>query len=85
MIKLMRGGILPVILSVLLFSCETFTEALASISTSLSSLSSSDSGTAGRSDPGRRADPDAANWDIDALDTARDAEYLTGLEKDVVL
>jgi uncharacterized protein YkwD len=32
-----------------------------------------------------RADPDAENWDIDALDTAKDADYLTGIEKDVVL
>jgi uncharacterized protein YkwD len=35
--------------------------------------------------PDDRADPDAGNWDIDALDTGRDAEYLTGLEKDVLL
>jgi uncharacterized protein YkwD len=81
----MRSGILLAAVNVLLFSCETFTGALASISTSLSNLSASDAGTAGSSDPGRRADPDAAHWDIDALDTARDAEYLTGLEKDVVL
>jgi hypothetical protein len=32
-----------------------------------------------------RSDPDAENWDIDALDTAKDADYLTGIEKDVVL
>jgi len=32
-----------------------------------------------------REDPDAANWDIAALDTAANADYLTGLEKDVVL
>jgi len=32
-----------------------------------------------------REDPDAANWDISALDTAANADYLTGLEKDVVL
>ena len=32
-----------------------------------------------------RADPDAANWDIAALDTAANASYLTGLEKDVIL
>jgi uncharacterized protein YkwD len=35
--------------------------------------------------PDVRADPDAENWDIDALDTGRDAEYLSGLEKDVLL
>jgi uncharacterized protein YkwD len=33
----------------------------------------------------RRADPDAANWDIEKLDTARDAEYLLPVEKDVIL
>jgi len=32
-----------------------------------------------------RADPDAASWDIEALDTAKDVDYLTGVEKDVVL
>jgi uncharacterized protein YkwD len=32
-----------------------------------------------------RADPDAANWDIAALDTARDANYLSPVEKDVIL
>ncbi|MDR2951739.1 MAG: caspase family protein [Treponema sp.] len=32
-----------------------------------------------------RADPDAANWDIAALDTARNADYLSPVEKDVVL
>jgi uncharacterized protein YkwD len=33
----------------------------------------------------RRADPDAANWDIAVLDTAADVDYLTPVEKDVVL
>ena len=32
-----------------------------------------------------RADPDAANWDIALLDTAKDAGYLSPIEKDVVL
>jgi uncharacterized protein YkwD len=32
-----------------------------------------------------RADPDAENWDIAALDTARNADYLTPVEKDVIL
>ena len=36
-------------------------------------------------DPARRGDPDAANWDIAALDTAADANDLTGIEKDVIL
>jgi uncharacterized protein YkwD len=34
---------------------------------------------------GRRADPDAANWNIATLDTAANANYLTDIEKDVVL
>jgi len=33
----------------------------------------------------RRGDPDAANWNIDILDTAKDAAYLSPIEKDVVL
>ena len=33
----------------------------------------------------RRADPDSANWDIANLDTAADAEYLSSIEKDIVL
>lgn len=80
--------------SVLLASCETFSEALSSISSSLSGSSSSgssgsssggSSSTSIRSDPNRRAAQDTANWDIAALDTAKDADYLTGLEKDVIL
>jgi uncharacterized protein YkwD len=75
---------------ILLTSCETFSEALSSLSSSLSnSLSSgsadTSSGTAIRTDPNRRASQDTTNWDIVALDTAKDADYLTGLEKDVIL
>lgn len=32
-----------------------------------------------------RNDPDAKNWDIATLDTAKDASWLTGIEKDVML
>ena len=32
-----------------------------------------------------RGDPDAANWNIAVLDTAANADYLTGIEKDVIL
>ena len=38
-----------------------------------------------RNDPNRRSDPDASNWDIAALDTAADVDYLTAIEKDVIL
>ncbi|MDR1047588.1 MAG: hypothetical protein LBL64_07420 [Treponema sp.] len=33
----------------------------------------------------RRADPDAAHWDIGRLDTAGNADYLSPLEKDIIL
>jgi hypothetical protein len=33
----------------------------------------------------QRANADAANWDIAKLDTARDAAYLSAIEKDVIL
>ncbi|GHU08313.1 hypothetical protein FACS1894151_04010 [Spirochaetia bacterium] len=32
-----------------------------------------------------RAEPDAANWPIDTLDTAKDAPYLSAMEKDIML
>jgi len=38
-----------------------------------------------KNDPGIRAVQDAANWDIPFLDTAANVDYLTGLEKDVIL
>ena len=38
-----------------------------------------------QNDPNRRANPDSANWDIAVLDTAADVNYLTGIEKDVIL
>jgi uncharacterized protein YkwD len=37
------------------------------------------------SPPSRRADPDAAHWDIERLDTAANAGYLSPVEKDVIL
>ena len=33
----------------------------------------------------RRGDQDTVNWNIDILDTAKDAEYLSPIEKDVIL
>ena len=38
-----------------------------------------------QSNPDGRDDPDAANWDISALDTAAEADYLSPAEKDVIL
>jgi uncharacterized protein YkwD len=37
------------------------------------------------SPPSRRADPDAARWDIERLDTAGNVDYLSPVEKDVIL
>jgi uncharacterized protein YkwD len=33
----------------------------------------------------RRADPDAQNWNTAALDTAKNADWLSGIEKDIML
>ena len=38
-----------------------------------------------QNDLNRRSDPDAANWNIAALDTAANVDYLTVIEKDVIL
>jgi uncharacterized protein YkwD len=40
---------------------------------------------AGRGSMAGRADPDAANWNLALLDTAKDADYLSAIEKDVIL
>jgi len=69
------GKVFLVGLSVLLFSCSTIQGILGNSTPSATS----------RNDPNRRADPDAANWDIATLDTAADVDYLTGIEKDVIL
>jgi uncharacterized protein YkwD len=71
-------------------SCETIGINLGDIFTPSQSNSSSgsQSGTplsSNRNDPNRRGDPDAANWDITALDAAADIDYLSGVEKDVIL
>jgi uncharacterized protein YkwD len=60
-------------LSVSLASCE-------SLQAFFDSLSGGASASADR-----RGDADGANWDIAALDTALDADYLSGIEKDVIL
>jgi uncharacterized protein YkwD len=81
-------GVLVVVINILFFSCETISGALSSLSKPAASGSANTGsggapGTAIKTD--RRGDPDAAHWDIAALDTAQDAEYLTGIEKDIVL
>jgi hypothetical protein len=89
--KFKQMGIM-VAISFVLVSCESLQAALDSMGESISNTTGVVSGGGGgtplssaRFDPDKRADPDAANWDIAALDTAKDADYLTGVEKDVVL
>ena len=80
-------------LSVLLLSCETIQKFFDTIGNSVSEVSGGNTNSQGnstplsssRNDPNRRADPDAANWDIKTLDTAANVDYLTGIEKDVIL
>jgi uncharacterized protein YkwD len=75
-------------------SCETLGINISEIFTQTQSNSTNGSqGNSGTplnsnqssSNTNRRADPDAANWDIIALDTAADLDYLTAIEKDVIL
>lgn len=78
------------VFSLLFYSCETLGINLGEIFPPSQSNPSggSQSGTLlspARDDPNRRGDPDSANWDISILDTAADVDYLTGVEKDVIL
>ncbi|MDR1024140.1 MAG: hypothetical protein LBL56_00300, partial [Treponema sp.] len=73
-----------------LASCETLGINLDDIFTSSQSNSSakSQSGASvspGQNNPNRRGNPDTANWDIPALDTAAEVDYLSPAEKDVIL
>jgi uncharacterized protein YkwD len=85
------------VFSIIFLSCETLginLSALFPSSQSGAPVSSSDSRGNSRTsinssqsakNPNKRADPDAANWDIEKLDTAKDAEYLSAVERDVIL
>ncbi|GAB6393202.1 MAG: CAP domain-containing protein [Treponematales bacterium] len=81
--------LLIVFLVAMAAACTSVQGLLASISSGLGGSSDGSSSTGGlaaaKYDPNRRGDPDAANWDIAALDTAKDTAYLTGVEKDVIL
>jgi uncharacterized protein YkwD len=68
-------------------SCESLKSVGKSISEATSNIGSSGETalTSSKYDPNKRGDPDSANWDIATLDTAKDVDYLTGVEKDVVL
>lgn len=72
---------LLLIMMALLVSCESLRESFAGLSKGSETNSASSSASAKE----KRGNPDAENWDIEALDTAKDADYLTGIEKDVVL
>jgi len=82
---------LLIIICFAISSCWTPGKNNSSSSRSNSSGSGSRSGTSGtttqpaQNDQNRRADPDAKNWNIAALDTAANVNYLTGIEKDVIL
>jgi uncharacterized protein YkwD len=89
---------IAILLSGSLISCETLMATLSSLgmSSSESTNNSGNSGGSGNrssgtnlssaiSDPNRRGDPDSSNWDIALLDTAANVDYLTGVEKDVIL
>jgi uncharacterized protein YkwD len=90
--KIKMAGLTVITLCTFL-SCETLGIDLAGLflpsQTNSSGTSSSSQGTsstsAGSVNTTRRASPDTANWDIEALDTAKDAGYLSAIEKDVVL
>jgi uncharacterized protein YkwD len=77
---------LAALLGIPFYTCETLGINLERLFASSSSdASSSTNGTATSSRSEQRADADAAHWDMESLDTARDVEYLSAVEKDVVL
>jgi len=91
-----KRKIVPLIIaSILIISCETLLTKLdegflPSGSTSSNSGNNAQDGTSGNSsqmaaNANRRANPDSANWDIAALDTAAEMDYLSPAEKDVIL
>jgi uncharacterized protein YkwD len=94
-----KNIILPFVFFAFLFvSCASLQEAFESLGQSISDVSSTnekDSNKAANSsnaitskqktDPNQRTNPDSANWDIAALDTAANEDYLSPAEKDVIL
>jgi uncharacterized protein YkwD len=83
---------LTILVCFLIVSCETLGINIGEIFTPSQSTSSNDSQTGTpinssqqTGNTSRRTDPDAANWDITVLDIAADVDYLTALEKDVIL
>jgi uncharacterized protein YkwD len=84
-----KSGFFSVVLIVFLSSCASLQEMFDRIGNSLSNIGSSggvsSSSTPINADPNKRAAPDSTNWDIENLDTAKDVDYLSGIEKDAVL
>jgi uncharacterized protein YkwD len=89
--KIKAAGLL-IIVCFLIVSCETlginlgeiFTPSQSNSSNAVQSGKPIASGQPTRN-ANRRGDPDTANWDIAALDTAVDVDYLSLAEKDVIL
>ena len=74
-----------VIVCVVIFSCESFMESLLSDSPSDSANTSQNQTQNTPSQTTQTVQNDSANWNIAALDTARNVNYLTTLEKDIIL
>ena len=86
----MKNKTIGLLLIICLVIISCWTPGRNSSSRSNSPNSGSRSGAGATSQPARndqsgRADPDAKNWNIAALDTAANAIYLTAIEKDVIL
>ncbi|MCL2176204.1 MAG: CAP domain-containing protein [Treponema sp.] len=76
--KLIKKGLI-VIICLLFISCGTLQGIFNSTGASVSETTSNNNSSS------RRAAQDTANWNIAALDTAANANYLTGIEKDIIL
>lgn len=87
----MKKAVFVGIICFAFLSCETLGINFGEIFSSSQSTSSNGSnGTSINSNQSsrttnKRGDPDAANWDITVLDTAADVDYLSPVEKDVIL
>jgi len=73
-------------LCVLIISCETLKSTVDNVSSVFRKMESNNSQEdAAGFDPNQRAIQDTENWDVAILDTAANVDYLTGIEKDVIL
>ena len=76
-------GIFTFGIFILFFSCRTLHGNSDSIGYPVSEKTNSNTNSDNNNN--RRNDPDDINWDISALDTAANADYLSTDEKDVIL